>query len=180
MSIWFTSDTHFGHANIIRYCDRPYASLAEMDDALVANWNQTVRPNDIIYHLGDFTLGGQEQAHAYFTRLKGRISVVPGGHDKGWVSKREYFSKSGHPVVMLPPLVTIKLQISGLNQSKVIVLCHYAMRIWDRSHYGSWHLYGHSHCNLPQCLNSLDVGADCWNYFPVSLEQVAEEMNKQA
>ena len=178
MSTWFRSDTHFGHANVIRYCDRPYTSLSEMDDALVANWNQVVRPNDIVYHLGDFTLGGQEQAHAYFARLNGRISVVPGGHDKGWVSKAEYISKSGHIVVILPPLATITLQIPGSSQSQTIVLCHYAMRVWDRSHYGSWHLYGHSHCYLPQHLKSLDVGVDCWNYFPVSLEKIAEIMNK--
>ncbi len=178
MSIWFTSDTHFGHANIIRYCDRPYSSLSEMDEALVAKWNQVVRPNDIVYHLGDFTLGKQEQAAAHFAHINGRISVIPGGHDKGWVSKGEYISKSGHPVVILPPLVTIKLPVPGVEPSQMIVLCHYAMRVWDRSHYGSWHLYGHSHCNLPQHLKSLDVGIDCWNYFPVSLEQVAAQISK--
>ena len=179
MTTWFTSDTHFGHANVIRYCDRPYSSLSEMDDVLVANWNQVVRPNDIVYHLGDFTLGGQEQAKAYFARLNGRISVVPGGHDKGWVSKDEYISKSGQPVVILPPLVTIKLQIPGLSGSQIIVLYHYAMRVWDRSHYDSWHLYGHSHCNLPQYSKSLDVGVDCWHYFPVTLGQIAKEMSER-
>ena len=178
MSTWFTADTHFGHANVIRYCDRPYNSLSEMDNALVANWNQVIRPNNVVYHLGDFTLRGQKQANAYFSRLNGRISVVPGGHDKRWASKKEYRSKSGHPVVILPPLITIKLQIPRLSQSQIIVLCHYAMRVWDRSHYGSWHLYGHSHCNLPKHLKSLDVGVDCWNYFPVSLEQVAGEIGK--
>jgi calcineurin-like phosphoesterase family protein len=60
MSIWLTSDTCFGHANVIRYFDRTYTSLVEMDNALVANWNQTVCPNDTLYHLGDFTLGGEE------------------------------------------------------------------------------------------------------------------------
>ncbi len=176
MSIWFTSDTHFGHANIIRYCDRPYTSLSEMDEGLIKNWNQVVHPNDNIYHLGDFILGGEEQASAYFSRLNGRISVVPGGHDKGWVSKREYVSKSGHPIVILPPLVTVKLNIPRVNQSQLMVLCHYAMRVWDRSHYGSWHLYGHSHCGLPAHNKSLDVGIDCWNYFPVSLEKISGEI----
>ena len=171
MSVWFTSDTHFGHANIIKYCDRPYSSLSEMDENLVANWNKVVRPNDILYHLGDFTLGGQEQATAYFSRLNGRISVIPGGHDKKWVSKGEYISKSGHPVVVLPPLLTIKLQASGVESPQIIVLCHYAMRVWDRSHYGSWHLYGHSHCNLPPMPNSLDVGIDCCAYLTIILRK---------
>ena len=177
MSIWFTSDTHFGHANIIQYCDRPYTSLSEMDEVLIANWNQVIQPNDILYHLGDFTLGGQEQATNYFARLNGKISVVPGGHDNKWVSKGIYTSKPGHPIVILPPLVTIKLPIPSVDQHQLVVLCHYAMRVWDRSHYGSWHLYGHSHCGLPPHPNSLDVGVDCWNYFPVSLEQISEEMS---
>ena len=176
MSNYFTSDTHFGHANIIKYCDRPYSSLSEMDENLVVNWNKVVRPNDSIYHLGDFTLGREEEARAYFSRLNGKISVIPGGHDKRWVSKGEYISKSGYPVVVLSPLETVKVNISGITQ--LIVLCHYAMLVWDRSHYGSWHLYGHTHCNLHPLPNSLDVGIDCWNYFPVSLEQVAEEMGK--
>ena len=177
MSIWFTSDTHFGHANIIKYCDRPYTSLSEMDESLIENWNKVVRPNDSIYHLGDFTRGGQEEAMAYFSRLNGRIFVVPGGHDKQWMSKGEYISKSGHPVEILSPLETIKMSILG--RSHLIVLCHYSMRVWDRSHYGSWHLYGHSHCGLPTHMKSMDVGIDCWNYFLVSLEKVAEKMAKE-
>ena len=178
MSIWFTSDTHFGHANIIRYCDRPYTSPSEMDEALIKNWNQVVSPNDNIYHLGDFTLGGEEQAFAYFSRLNGKISVIPGGHDKKWVAKGEYISKSGNPIVILPPLETIKLHIPGVKRPQLMVLCHYAMRVWNLSHYGSWHLYGHSHCGLPAHLKSMDVGVDCWNYFPVTLEQITKKMSK--
>ena len=174
MGIWFTSDTHFGHANIIKYCDRPYTSRSEMDEGLIANWNQVVSPNDNIYHLGDFTLGGEEQATAYFSRLNGKISVIPGGHDKQWMSKGEYISKSRHPVEVLSPLETIKVSIFG--RSHLVVLCHYSMRVWDHSHYGSWHLYGHSHCGLSAHMKRMDVGIDCWNYFPVSLKQIAEEM----
>ena len=178
MSIYFTSDTHFGHDNVIRYCDRPYKTLSEMDEALVENWNQALRPDDTIYHLGDFTLGKREQAEAYFARLNGRIKVVPGGHDKRWLAKGEYHSKSNYPVEILPPLVTIKLTLSGISTPQIFVLSHYAMRVWDRSHYGSWHLYGHSHCNLPPLPGSLDVGIDCWGYFPVFLREVMKELQK--
>lgn len=178
MSIWFTADTHFGHANVIAYCERPYQTASEMDEALIANWNQAVRPDDTVYHLGDFTLGGKKQAETYFPLLNGRVSIIPGGHDKQWVSKGEYLSKSGHPVVILPPLQTIKVSLSGMDKPQILVLCHYAMRVWDRSHYGSWQLYGHSHGNLPPLPNSLDVGVDNWDYAPISLAQVSREMKK--
>ncbi len=176
MTVWFTADTHFGHANIIRYCKRPCASVTEMDDMLIENWNQVVRPGDYMYHLGDFAMGGRDQAAHYFSRLNGVISIVPGGHDKRWLRKGEYRSKSGHPVTILSPLHTLKLSIPGIAQHQMVVLCHYAMRVWDRSHYGSWHLYGHSHGNLPPLQNSLDVGVDCWDYYPLSLMRVAEEI----
>ena len=103
MSIWFTADTHFGHANVIAYCERPYQTVSEMDERLIESWNQAIRPDDMVNHLGDFTLGGQEQAGAYFARLNGKISIVPGGHDKHWISKGKYLSKSGHSAVILPP-----------------------------------------------------------------------------
>ncbi|MFH1633093.1 MAG: phosphoesterase [Chloroflexota bacterium] len=178
MTIWFTADTHFGHVNIIRYCNRPCASVTEMDDMLIENWNQAVRPDDHIYHLGDFTMGGRDRAAHYFSCLNGAISIVPGGHDKRWLCKGEYRSKSGHPVTILLPLHTLKLSIPDIAQPQLVVLCHYAMRVWNHSHYGSWHLYGHSHGNLPPLQNSLDVGVDCWDYYPLSLKRVAEEIGK--
>ncbi|MEA3350694.1 MAG: phosphoesterase [Chloroflexota bacterium] len=179
MSVWFTADTHFGHTNIIRYCERPFSSVEEMDSALIENWNQIVNSGDTVYHLGDFTLAGQEKANYYFFRLNGRISVIPGGHDKRWLRKGDYVSKSGHPVIILPSLHTIKLSMPNLEQPQLIVLCHYSMRVWDRSHYGSWHLYGHSHGNLPPLKNSLDVGVDCCDYMPVSVNTICQAISEQ-
>jgi len=176
MTIFFTADTHFGHDNVIRFCNRPYSSAAEMDEKLTENWNQSVNPNDIIYHLGDFTLLGKKQAKDYFQHLNGRIHVVPGGHDHRWLGKGTYHSRSDHPVVILPPLKTIKVSLPDFGQPQPLVLCHYSLRVWDRSHYGSWHLYGHSHGNLPPLENSLDVGVDCWNYRPVSLDTIASKL----
>src|SRR6185369_462783 len=101
---YFTSDTHFGHANIIRYCHRPFAGAAEMDDALVHRWNERVGDDDVIYHLGDFTLSGRETARRMFARLRGRIRVLgyPWHHDRGWVpvavGPSPFASASGHAV----------------------------------------------------------------------------------
>ncbi len=67
MTTWFTADTHFGHTNVIRYCARPFDSVQAMDETLIENWNQVVRPKDTVYHLGDFTPGGQQKGAQYFT-----------------------------------------------------------------------------------------------------------------
>lgn len=178
MTIWFTADTHFGHNNVIQYCHRPYQSISEMDEQLIKNWNQVVKPDEIIYHLGDFTLLGKEPAEGYLQQLNGKIHVIPGGHDHRWIGKDTYISGSGYPVQIMPPLQTIKVALPDSNESQLIVLCHYSLRVWDRSHYGSWHLYGHSHGGLPSLENSRDVGVDCWDYCPVSLEDINREITR--
>ncbi|MCB0512609.1 MAG: metallophosphoesterase, partial [Bacteroidetes bacterium] len=80
---WFTSDTHFFHENIIKYCNRPFSSAEEMNEVLIDNWNSVVKPGDIVYHLGDVTMG--QKSHGQFsslwTRLNGRKRLVVGNHD---------------------------------------------------------------------------------------------------
>jgi len=163
---------------VIQYCQRPFESVEAMDTWLIENWNQLVKPDEIIYHLGDFTLLGAESAREYFQSLNGRIYIIPGGHDHRWLGKQEYYSRSGHLVEILPPLKTIKVTLSGVEAPQFIVLCHYAMRVWDRSHYGSWHLYGHSHGNLLPLENSLDVGVDIWDLAPLSIEAIQSMLSK--
>ena len=84
---YFTSNTHVEHTNIIHYCQHPFANAAEMDTALIENWNARVGDQDVVYHLGDFTLEGHETARRMFARLRGRIGVLgyPWHHDRGWV-----------------------------------------------------------------------------------------------
>src|SRR5262245_45539090 len=86
-SIFFTSDTHFGHTNILKYCRRPFPDVQAMDEALIARWNATVGPDDVIYHLGDFTLDGEAFARRILFRLNGQIRVLgyPWHHDKRWL-----------------------------------------------------------------------------------------------
>lgn len=179
MTTWFTADTHFGHENVIRYCQRPFTSAADMDKQLIENWNQVVSHDDLIYHLGDFTLLGKEPAEVYFQQLNGKIQIIPGGHDHRWIGKGTFRSGPGHTVSVLPPLHTTKFPLPDSDQLQLIVLCHYSLRVWDRSHYGSWHLYGHSHGNLPPLDNSLDVGVDCWSYQPVALETINKELGQK-
>jgi calcineurin-like phosphoesterase family protein len=78
--IWVVSDTHFGHDNIIKYCDRPFANATEMDEALIENWNSVVKDGDIVYHLGDVYFS---EGHKALPKLKGRKRLILGNHDDG-------------------------------------------------------------------------------------------------
>lgn len=180
--LWFTADHHFSHTNIIRYCNRPFESAEEMDVALVNLWNETVGRDDIVYHLGDFTLQALDKFKAIAWQLNGHLKIVPGSHDRRWLTQFKaddpgLHTAPGHPIVLLPPLVSLELPDLGVGgYPQVIVLCHYALRAWDRAHYGSWHLYGHSHGHLPSLGLSLDVGVDCHGYRPLSLAAVGDRM----
>jgi calcineurin-like phosphoesterase family protein len=163
----FTSDFHFGHFNIIRYCNRPFESTEEMDACIADRMNQCVKANDTLYFLGDFCMGSVEKVAAYRKRLNcKKIHFVEGNHDK----------------------VTRKLQSafaswSSLSEIHVgkqgIVLCHYAMRVWLNHGRGTWQLYGHSHGNLPDepLSLSMDVGVDTHDFRPWNFDEVAKVMN---
>jgi len=173
VTTWFTADNHFGHANIIKYCDRPFAHVDEMDETMIANWNEVVEYDDLVYHLGDFTLGNKSVARRYFARLRGQIRVLsnPWHHDARWL-RGEYYSAGGHEVEYMRPVV-------ALEYKPPIILCHYAFANWDRAHYGSWHLHGHSHGKHEAPGKILDVGVDCHQFYPVSLEEVREIMEEK-
>ncbi len=159
--VWFTADTHFGHANIIRHCSRPFGSVDEMDAALVANWNAIVRPDDEVWHLGDFCFRSAKPAGRYLSLLNGRKHLVWGNHDSGEARADAGWASSQ---------AVAEISVGGRR----LVLCHYAMRVWPKCHHGSVHLYGHSHGSLPGDSQSCDVGVDIpeWGYRPVSLAQI--------
>ena len=150
---FFTSDTHFGHANIIKYCKRPFNNVTEMNKTIISNWNSVVRPSDTVYHLGDFAF---DDPRKYIDELWGDILFVAGNHDKqllNWSNK-------------IPQIRKIRIE------DKTITLCHFAMRVWHQSHFNQPHLFGHSHSTLPAHGQSFDVGMDAWNFFPINWNQV--------
>jgi calcineurin-like phosphoesterase family protein len=146
---WFIADTHFSHSNIIRYCKRPFLNAEEHDNTLIENWNRCVKSNDDVYFLGDFCFKGRELAERLRKQLNGQIFFIEGNHDSAARSIRHTFAWY-HPVKMV--------EING----QAIWLSHYAHRVWEKAHYGAWHLYGHSHHKLPDDPNarSIDVGVD--------------------
>lgn len=181
---FFTGDTHFGHANVINYTNRPFRDengqpdVLAMDRELVERWNRVVQPNDCIYHLGDFALTREERIVQLLASLNGKKFLILGNHDKTIRASR---SLQSH-FVWVRDMAEIKIEDSSTQSGKqIIVLCHYAMRVWNRSHYGAWQLYGHSHGSLPDVSHMLstDVGTDTNDYTPLSYEQVKERMSKK-
>ena len=81
MKVFIISDTHFGHENIIKYCNRPFSSVEEMDEKMIKNWNETVSNNDVVLHLGDFGLGKKEYIASIVKRLNGKKILIMGNHD---------------------------------------------------------------------------------------------------
>jgi calcineurin-like phosphoesterase family protein len=170
LSTFFTGDTHFGHKNIIKYCNRPFSSVEEMDQQIIKRWNSKISKKDLVFHVGDFCFGDRDSDFdKYFYALNGRIIFIKGNHDSlAWKNKDKFESFC-----------------AGYYEAKIdnqiIVLNHYAMRVWNKAHYGTWHLYGHSHGMLPSDINSLsmDCGVDTHNFYPWSFEEVKEVMKKK-
>jgi len=167
MTIWFTADHHFNHVNIIKYCNRPFKNVEEMNTVLINRWNEVVKKGDIVYHLGDFAF---EDPRKFRVRLNGDIHLILGNHDKR-ITKHKLQTLFGH--------VTQQYMVKSVDPH--IWLCHYKMCVWEQSHYGVWHLYGHSHgkSNEKNNMLSFDVGVDTHNFYPYSYEEVKEKMLKK-
>jgi calcineurin-like phosphoesterase family protein len=171
-TIWFTADHHFGHANILGFCKRPFATVEQMNETLIAHWNRVVGPQDLVYHLGDIFLMPAVEARKIRQRLHGRICLVRGNHDKTADSLKSGFE-------WIKDYYELKVDdAEAPGGRRRVVLCHYAFRVWNKSHHGSWHLYGHSHGSLGADPNSLslDVGVDCHGYMPLCYTRVKEIM----
>ncbi len=155
MSTFFTSDSHFGHKNIIQLCNRPFSDSSEMDQAMIESWNSVVGPRDVVYHLGDFSMLPPDKISEILKKLNGVKRLIIGNHDKDprvipeWASKR----------------LMAEVSVDGHK----LFLCHYPMREWPGMWKGVIHLYGHVHGNLMPAPGSMDVGADIWGGKPVSL-----------
>jgi calcineurin-like phosphoesterase family protein len=176
MAVWFTSDTHFNHAKIIEYSQRPFADVEEMTEVMIERWNKRVKPGDLIYHLGDFALSwGRQHADlvdGILSRLNGQKWLIVGNHDRDEVVENDRWVK-------VKDLHEIKVDLGGVHKQR-IMMCHYPLRSWSQMHRGSWMLHGHCHGNLSDVGGKiLDVGVDVWGYAPVSLEWVAEYMGKR-
>ena len=158
MTLFFTSDTHFGDHRTLNIHKRPFESVAEVDVALVERWNATVGPEDEVWHLGDFARKAGD-VPGLLARLNGRKHLVRGNNDPiataeadGWESVQHY----------------AELKV----EDRLLVLCHYPFRSWNGQHRKSINLHGHSHGKLKPLPRQIDVGVDAWEFRPVRLEQL--------
>lgn len=161
MDAWFSSDYHFFHANIIKYCKRPFVSVEEMNEKLIENHNSIVSKGDAVFILGDFAFCTANKANNLLERMNGEKILIVGNHDEELRDKFTGFRE-----------IWDSKQIILGNQK--FYLNHYAARVWPASHHGSINLYGHSHGNLPPQGKQMDVGVDTNNYFPYSIDQIME------
>ncbi len=174
--IFFTSDHHFGHANIIKFCERPFKDVKEMNETLIRRWNEKVKPEDEVYHIGDFAMTkDNELVSNILDRLNGTKYLIVGNHEGAALNNRKKFKwvKEYHE---------LKVKDSDCkNGVQRIILFHYAMRVWRSDFRGTWHLYGHSHGNLPDKEDRLafDIGVDCHDFYPLSYKEVKAIMKRK-
>ena len=154
---FFTADQHYGHQNIIRFCDRPFSTVEEMDAELVKRHNEVVGEDDTVIHAGDFAFRNARSVQTYIDELCGRHIFVRGSHDR-WMDE------------------TVRDILELKIEDQFLVVCHYALRTWPRSHFNSWQLHGHSHGQLEPVGKQWDVGVDNNDYYPVSFERIREIM----
>lgn len=183
MTTYFISDLHLYHTNIIRYCNRPFSSVGEMHETILNNYNSVVRSSDTVYFIGDIIFGhGKLPPHQLATlqAFGGRKHLIYGNHDSLKVLREHFESVSPYLEIKVPYVIESdkKREHPGSTTVQQIVLCHYPFQVWNRSHYGSWHLHGHCHGTLPpdSSLLRLDVGVDPNNFRPLSFNDIAEIM----
>jgi calcineurin-like phosphoesterase family protein len=189
-NIWFVSDLHFFHNNVIKYCDRPFDTVELMNEILINNWNQVVSPEDSIYCLGDFSLAFRP-IELYTSRLNGTKYLVPGNHDmchsyhkrsrkeenrQKWIEKYQ-----DHGWIVLPEKTSINIDGVG-----TVDLCHHPYSNgeetrhgdkyakWRPTDNGNWLLHGHCHSPYQKNLDKrmIDVGVDAYYYKPVSIDEI--------
>ena len=197
--VFFTSDPHFSHKNICagvttwvtlpenfnlltkqkkeEFCKlnglRNFRTIDEMNSTILNRINEKVGENDILFILGDVGFGGKETTGKFMSQLVCKnVHLIYGNHDK-YIERNEdglqgYFKSCSY-----------LREITVDNQR--ITLCHYAMRVWNKSHRGAWQLYGHSHGSLPDDSNalSIDVGVDTNDMYPYSFDDIKRIMEKK-
>ncbi|SEO27868.1 Calcineurin-like phosphoesterase superfamily protein [Paracoccus alcaliphilus] len=169
MTTWFSADSHFGHANIITFCNRPCADVEAMDTHILAQYRARVGPEDDFWILGDFAISKVQGGHRreiaeIFQKIPGRKHLILGNHDKAWVRALGWNSIRD----------TADVTVEGQR----LFLFHYPMITFPGARHGALQLFGHVHDNWQGSRNSVNVGVDVWDFRPVSLPEIKERAAK--
>lgn len=190
--IWFTSDLHFNHRNVIRFCSRPFNDVKEMNKYLISKWNETVGENDIVFILGDFNwFPSSHDNFKLLKQLKGKeIYIIPGNHDMGCEFDM-VLEKLPH-IHLCSDIVHVyfedKTEGCSVLPKRIceVVLCHYPLMTWSHKHTKAINLFGHIHStpeervtigkldmDLPLWKYQMDIGCDSKRDFsPYSLDEI--------
>lgn len=172
-NLFFISDLHLGHNTLIKIGKRPFANVDEMDATILKNWNDKVPKNSNVFVAGDLSFHKPERTLELVSQLNGRLHLILGNHDRGYL-KFLAESKLFHSI---QSDAFIKVPDSDVVRGyQYIHLYHFPVLVWDKAHYGSWMLHGHSHGNLkidPHA-QRLDCSVECWNYTPASYPEIKQ------
>jgi calcineurin-like phosphoesterase family protein len=194
--LFFTADTHFNHENIIRYCDRPFKDVEQMNAMLISKWNKVIDHGDTVIIAGDFAYGDKLQWESLLGRLSGMKILVQGNHDRDTAIPEHKFHRK------YDGFATILVKDPDGDQH--ITVCHYPMLSWYLSHKNAWNAFGHWHSGTVRKAEGLpgstdtedyvreerkaydklrptqyDVGTDGNDYTPVSYYQLKKIINSQ-
>lgn len=169
--IYLSSDSHFGDANCLKYRHRPFETVDEMNETIVANWNALVGPDDVVYHLGDFAITN-EGVEEFAPRLNGEIHLLMGNYElllDEPLLERSFSSVSEAPFSL--PMIKGNLK-DGFGESG-LWLCHYPVQ----RHPSIYTATGHIHSLWQVAYRMINVGLDAWHFRPIPIQWVfdAEE-----
>jgi len=176
--IYYISDNHWSHANIIKYCKRPFNDVEEMNSEMIRRWNETVTPEDTVYYLGDFALGKGEDIVPLVASLNGQKHLIYGNHDEGSLSKHRQAE-----------WLTIQPELYADDNGRVVWMSHYPLYknpIPDKRNLvrpkasRNWHISLCGHCHNEWQISDagcINVGADNWDFTPQTLDQLIEKNN---
>jgi len=164
-NVFFIADEHYFHENILRFHQRPFENVLEMNDALIVANNEVVKSGDSVYHIGDFSFGSVVDTWKLLCKLNGTHYFIEGSHDDTMVRMNRNHK---YPINMIGRIEVIR--IGSIH----CALSHYALEIWPKKHYGAVHFHGHSHGNSCMRKNRADLGVDVIGYNPISIDHAME------
>jgi calcineurin-like phosphoesterase family protein len=168
VTVFFTADHHFGQGGARGLFARPFATTAAMDAAMIARWNAVVGPDDTVWHLGDLAIRfDRARVEALLARLAGTKHLIAGNNDPEATRAAEGWAGVG---------AFAEIEVEGTP----LVLCHYALRVWNGQGKGAWNLHGHSHGRLQPLTRQADVGVDAWDFRPVTLNEIKRARRRRA
>lgn len=163
------SDHHWWHTAVLKYSNRPFSSVEEMNEIMIQRWNEKITKKDKVIYLGDFCLANKTKTLEILNRLNySEIFITPGNHDKSLRGLKDRFA-----------VYNDIFNIEILDQ--YLVCCHYSLRTWNRMHNGAIHCHGHSHGGIKHNEShgkTMDVGVDTNNFYPYHWDEIKERMDK--